>query len=739
MNTAKPAHQYISYILWVIVMLMLVSQLASAAAPAAPTLEPTYAALADLLENEQSRERLIAELRQLAEKQQNADSVDTSAATPKILPPALGFPRKIADASQTFVNNLASELRNASNGVASLMSDDRHWNWQALATQVLNLGLVATATVGLFLLLRHAERPFLARVDLWACPGTAGNPLWRRFAAALWALFLDFFVIFVAWVGGYSLALFAVGNRGEMDTQTPLFLNAFLMVEIFKTFIRALFASHHDRLRLLPMTAETAAYWNAWLARISGFIGYGMLLVAPFISGALSPALGRVVTLLIMLVAFIYAVLILLQNRASVAHRLQMRADFTRTTTARVALTLLAGLWHWLAIGYFGALVLVTLLRPEDALPLMLRASLQTLLAIGGGTLVSTVLTQIISRRWHLPAETHKRFPLLEQRLNSFVPTALKIMRVIVLWTVIVLVLDAWGLFNLGAWLASEAGVETIRKALTVAVMLIVMTLIWIALASWIEHRLNPLADMEEPSPREKTLLAIFRNAIAVVLSIVTAMTVLAEIGVDIAPLIAGAGVVGLAIGFGSQKLVQDIITGIFIQLENAINTGDVISAAGITGVAEKLTIRSIGIRDLSGTYHLIPFSSVDTVSNFMRDFAYHVGEYGVAYREDTDEVIQRLGEAFNELKADPDYGPLILESLEVQGVTALADSAVNVRVRIKTLPGSQWSVGRAYNRLVKRHLDAAGIEIPYPHLTLYFGQNKDGSAPVAPIRLQQP
>ncbi|MCG5536315.1 mechanosensitive ion channel [Ectothiorhodospira mobilis] len=214
-------------------------------------------------------------------------------------------------------------------------------------------------------------------------------------------------------------------------------------------------------------------------------------------------------------------------------------------------------------------------------------------------------------------------------------------------------------------------------------------------------------------------------------------MVVLAQVGINIGPLIAGAGVLGLAIGFGAQKLVQDVITGVFIQLENAFNVGDVVTAGGITGTVERLTIRSMGMRDLSGTYHLLPFSSVDTVSNYMRDFAFHVGEYGVAYREDTDEVLQRMNEAFEELRKMPEMAPHILGDLEVHGVTALADSAVNVRVRIKTRPGMQWAVGREYNRLVKRHFDAAGIEIPFPHMTLYFGEDKDGQAPPARVYMQ--
>ncbi len=133
-----------------------------------------------------------------------------------------------------------------------------------------------------------------------------------------------------------------------------------------------------------------------------------------------------------------------------------------------------------------------------------------------------------------------------------------------------------------------------------------------------------------------------------------------------------------------------------------------------------------------------MPFCSVDTVSNFMRDFAYHVGVYGIAYRENIDDAISHLRAAFDELAASEEYKCEILEPMDVSSVTALGDSSVNIRVRIKTRPGSQWAIGRAFNRLVKMHFDAAGIEIPFPHTTLYFGQDKDGTAPPANLRMLQ-
>src|SRR5699024_3665917 len=145
-------------------------------------------------------------------------------------------------------------------------------------------------------------------------------------------------------------------------------------------------------------------------------------------------------------------------------------------------------------------------------------------------------------------------------------------------------------------------------------------------------------------------------------LIIITVMVVLARIGVDIGPLLAGAGVIGLAIGFGSQKLVADVITGIFIQLENAMNIGDVVTLGGVTGTAEKITIRSVSVRDLHGTVHVIPFSSASVVANYMREFGYHTEHYRIAYREDIDAAVRRLRAAFEDLKRDPDNGPNLLE-----------------------------------------------------------------------------
>ncbi|EXJ11087.1 MULTISPECIES: mechanosensitive ion channel domain-containing protein [Nitrincola] len=689
----------------------------------------SYEALAALLENDALRAQLIQDLRTLASPHEDAAAIDTSSDN-------VSLARQIANQTQFIAEELISQIISGVGALNSLTDEGSSVDWSTITLSVLNLGYVILATLLTFFILRRLLTPLFRMADGWTTQSHAFAPLLMRLFAVIFAAIADLFAVGVAWVAGYGVALLLVGELGGMDSTQSLFLNAFLLIEAFKAIVRMVFSSRFDGLRLLPMCAETSAYWNTWIARLSGFIGYGMLLLVPVINFHLTPVLGRFVSLLIMLVAFSYAFVIIMQNKARVSTQIRARAEEADFAFTTVLLNMLARSWHVISIAYFAGLLLVTVIRPDDALPIMLQASLQTLIAVGAGLFISALLTQIISRQIRIPEETKLRFPALEARLNGFIPTSLKIIRLVIMLIVMALVLDAWGLFNLNLWLASTGGTRFVSMLLSVALILIVSKLLWIAFASWVEHRLNPNTGSGEPSAREKTLLTLFRNAVMISLTVLTAMITLAELGINIGPLIAGAGVIGLAIGFGAQTLVKDVITGVFIQLENAINTGDVVTADGITGTAENLTIRSLGLRDRFGTYHLIPFSSITSVSNYMRGFGYHVGEYGVAYREDTDEVVVRLREAFDELMTDPEMQAVIMGELEVQGITEFGDNAVNIRVRIKTLPGSQWGVGRAYNRLVKRHFDAAGVEIPFPHLTVYFGQNKDGSAPPAPINI---
>lgn len=241
-------------------------------------------------------------------------------------------------------------------------------------------------------------------------------------------------------------------------------------------------------------------------------------------------------------------------------------------------------------------------------------------------------------------------------------------------------------------------------------------------------------ADDPESVRRVETLSRVIRYVATVILIIAVVMEILYLVGISIAPLLGAAGVVGIAVGFGAQSLVKDYFTGFFLLLENQIRLGDFVAIAGERGHVEEITLRHVRLRAMDGTVHFIPTGMIDKVSNMSLEFSRAMVDVGVAYREDLDEVFQAIRDAAAEMRQDPEFGPKILEDLELLGVENWADSAVVVRARFKVVPLEQWAVRRELLRRLKKTFDARGIEIPYPHLTLYPGRGKDGGAP--PLRL---
>jgi small conductance mechanosensitive channel len=244
--------------------------------------------------------------------------------------------------------------------------------------------------------------------------------------------------------------------------------------------------------------------------------------------------------------------------------------------------------------------------------------------------------------------------------------------------------------------------------------------------------RLRRVYEGALPSPaqikRADTLTHVVRDVARVVILVVGTMMMLSEVGIDLKPLLAAAGLGGLAIGFGAQSMVKDVISGFFILLEDSVRVGDVVEVAGVSGLVEEIRLRAITLRDLSGNVHVVPNGIVDKVKNMTKFYSYYVFDVGVAYREDVDEVMAVLQEIAAELQADPRYASDILEPLEMLGVDQFADSAVIIKCRIKTKPIEQWRIGREMNRRIKKTFDAKGIEIPFPHRTIYYGEPKKES-----------
>jgi len=621
------------------------------------------------------------------------------------------YTQVVADDFGQVFDRMSSSLR----GVGLLATGQLEVRWDRIGDELLSLGAVLLAAslilwAGLWLVGKvHARLDTKARYGGWT---TRTLILFLTSALEVGALMLG-------WAGGYAVGLFGFGGLSTgVSLLESLALNAFMFAGLAKIALRFMFAPQRPALRLLPFDDWAASYWTRWLGFVFAFLIYGIMLGVPVANQTVSFVLGKAVRFLIVFVAAAIVIGLIVRNRSRVEAGIRVYAEKLGGELSQRSMLLFARFWHVAAFFYVVMVFLIWLFRPFDAMEIIVRSTGLSILTIMGGMLASLMMTRAIVRGIRLPEGLRQSLPALQGRLNAFVPRILKIFRFAVFVLSVLLLLDIWGLASFISWAQSAQGADIISRYSSAILVLLAAFAVWIAVMSWVDMRLRSRSGYVVTA-RVRTLFQLFRNAFTVVIIIMASLLALSEIGINIGPLIAGAGVVGLAISFGAQTLVKDIITGAFIQIENAINEGDVITVAGTTGVVERLTVRSVRIRDLDGTAHIVPFSSVDMVSNFMRDFSYHVAVIGVSYDTDIPKAKNAMVEAFDRLKAS-EYGAKILDEFEMHGVTMFGDSAISIRARIKTLPGEQWGVGRAFNEYVKQVFDEEGIEIPFPQVTYH-------------------
>ncbi len=541
-------------------------------------------------------------------------------------------------------------------------------------------------------------------------------------------------------VAAFAAAAYAVlpllqpGPRVYVVTLTVIY--AYVLARAVLVAARLVLVPAVPSLRLLPMGGETANYLFIWTRRlvVVGVSGY-FLAEAALLLGL--PAGGyagllRMVGLLVGLMG----VLFLLQNREVVAHWLRGEGGEGRVFGLGALRQRFADIWHVLAIIYVAGVYGVWVLGIEGGFEFLLRATLASLVILAVARLAAVGLRRSVERGFALRSEVKARFPNLEGRANLYLPALHVVLRAVIYVIAALALLQAWGI-DAFAWLDSPFGRRLTQSAFSIAAIVVIALLVWEAVSASIERYLSTTdadGNLVERSARIRTLLPLARNAVLLVLAVMVTLIVLSELGINIAPLLAGAGVVGLAIGFGAQTLVKDVITGLFILIEDTIVVGDYIEVANHAGTVEALSIRTLRLRDPAGRVHTVPFSDVGAVLNYTKEFSYAVLDIGVGYRENVDEVMAVVEGIGGEMMKDPELAAHMLEPLEVQGLNSFDDSAVVIRARIKTRPGMQWAVRRAFNRRMKNRFDELGIEIPFPHTTIYFGEDKQGSAP--PVRV---
>lgn len=357
----------------------------------------------------------------------------------------------------------------------------------------------------------------------------------------------------------------------------------------------------------------------------------------------------------------------------------------------------------------------VLTLDPEQA---ALRGGLTLLVVIGAMLLIwgLRVLYKALTER--VAPEDVKLDP--SHRSRPLGRWALRIARIAIVVTALIAVLRLWG-FDFEDLRQGPLGIAFAAAARIALILVIAFAALELAQLA-IKRMFARIADRARSARRAsqiRTLAPLVIGVVTSTLIVIAAMMALSEIGVEIGPLIAGAGIIGLAVGFGAQTLVKDFLTGIFLILEDIVSVGDVVMIQDFGGVVEEMSLRTIKLRSFDGTLHVFPYSEAQVIHNRTKDFSFAVFDLSIDYGSDIPKAIatmQTVGEA---LRKEPMFGAHILDDIEVVGVDALADSAVMLKARIKTAPGKQWGVQREYLQRIKAAFDEAGIEIPYPHMKL--------------------
>lgn len=312
-------------------------------------------------------------------------------------------------------------------------------------------------------------------------------------------------------------------------------------------------------------------------------------------------------------------------------------------------------------------------------------------------------------------------------RSNRLARLAGRIVQALAAVAAVLVIAEIWS-FNLLGWTATPLGARILGGAMRLGLLLIGGVVAFELTGVAIGRAMDGFADhAAEPRRRAQlaTLSPLLRGLAQSAIVIVGALMALSELGVKIGPLLAGAGVIGVALGFGAQTLVKDFLTGIFLIVEDIVSVGDIVRIADSGGLVEQMTLRTIRLRDFDGTVHVFPYSEAQVLHNLTKSFSYYVFDLQVSYGSDLDAALAIMRRVGARLKADPDFADKILEPIEVVGVDNLADSGVVLKARIKTLPLQQWNVGREYNRRIKLAFDEAGIEIPFPHLKIVMPERQ--------------
>lgn len=350
-------------------------------------------------------------------------------------------------------------------------------------------------------------------------------------------------------------------------------------------------------------------------------------------------------------------------------------------------------------------------------MPAQVSQGIATFVVLGlalGLTWGAEALLKRLARRIPGPATAEKTV-----RVARVVRLARWVVRTIVVFAAALVIAGVWGV-SLRAWITQGLGEQLTTGVFRLGLVLVIAVAAFELASFAIEHvigRISAGATDRRRKAQLTTLAPLLRGLVQTAIVLAATLMALGELGVQIGPLLAGAGVVGIAIGFGAQSVVKDVLTGAFLIFEDIVSVGDVVKIGDSGGLVEQMTLRTIRLRDFDGTLHVFPYGEAQVVHNLTKSFSFYVFDLQVSYSSDIDRALLMMRRVGDGMQQDPAFADKILEPIEVVGVDGLGESGVVLKARIKTQPLQQWAVGREYNRRIKLAFDEEGIEIPFPHM----------------------
>jgi len=545
------------------------------------------------------------------------------------------------------------------------------------------------------------------------------------YGALLIALF-PLFRVLPSFSVGYSLAFLSF---------TVLFFYR-IGIEFFRIFL----SPDEERTRILPLSNENAQYFWIWMLRFVNYTAFYLLVIKALFVVQVAPASYNFIRALLILVFPIMTTIFVLQIARDIRtkYKSPKRSDETSLSLGTRIREPVIRYWPFLAVGYSWAIFLFLAVNYEKGFHYLYAATLKTGFAILALFLALQVLDKLFSRLFAINERVKERFPGLEEKTNRYIRIIRKSLGWITVIVALGIIAQAWGI-PVAAFIASQTGALIITRTIAIVITIGMVIAIIGTTQLMSDHIVKEKKGKKkkEASQKMKTLVPMIKMAINITAGFVGGIVILDRIGVNTTPILAGAGIIGLAIGFGSQTLVKDLINGLFILFEDSIRVGDYVDVGKDDGTVEAVGLRTVRLRDLSGNVHVVPNSSIAAVMNYSKEFSRTVIDIGVAYREDVDEVMDIIREVGEEMRNDPKYRKNILEPIEVFGLHKFDDSAIVIRARLTTKPLKQWGLKREFNRRIKKIFDQRGIEIPFPHTTIYIGQPKKGLAPALQVKVE--